>query len=350
MRAARYYGIGDLRVEEVSAPDRDLRGSEVLVRHLVAGICGTDLHEYERGPTFVSERPHPLSGASLPQILGHEYAGIVEALGPQAGDVEIGQRVSVMPQIFCGRCSQCRAGDGKLCTELALVGLSWDWGGFGEYSIVPATHVSPLPERMSDEAGAMVEPTAVAVHAVDAASVRSGEVVVVTGGGPIGQLVALTLLAVGATPLLSEPNPRRRRLAAELGIAVHDPRESSLSDRVREAEPDGADACIECAGSEAALAACIGAVRPAGRVVQTGLHPGAIRVDVNDLVLRDITLVGKSGYSVASWPRVIDLISTGRIPAERVVTDVISLDEIVEAGFRYLLDPGSDGVKVLVRT
>jgi (R,R)-butanediol dehydrogenase / meso-butanediol dehydrogenase / diacetyl reductase len=349
MKAARYHGKGDLRLEDVAAPDRDLRRSDVLIRNRVAGICGTDLHEYERGPTFVATRPHPLSGASLPQILGHEYAGVVEAIGPEATGVRIGERVSVMPQIFCGRCARCRDGDPRLCADLALVGLSWPWGGFAEYSVVPSAQVSALPEQVSDELGALVEPTAVAVHAVDGSTAGPGDVVLVTGGGPIGVLVALALRAAGATPLLSEPNPHRRRRAHELDIAVHDPGEATPADRVRELEPGGARAAIECAGSGAALAACIEAVRPAGCIVLTGLHPSPAAIEINDLVLRDLTLVGRGGYPVDCWPRVIELIASGRIPAAQVVTSVIGMDAIVEDGFHHLLDPDDGGLKVLVR-
>lgn len=349
MKAARFYGAHDLRVEELHDPPLEPEGSDVLVRNRMCGICGTDLHEYLHGPIATSNEPHPLTGASLPQILGHEYCGVVEAVGPSVSEVAVGQRVVVIPSISCGRCEQCREGAEHLCEFAADIGLQWDWGGLAEYSLVPSGNVLPLPDALSDAAAAMVEPTAVALNAVTTAAVSPGDRVLVTGAGPIGQLVALTAEAAGATALISEPNPRRRAQAERIGIAVSDPTSESPEDGLARLGGRGADVCIECSGAARALTSCVSACKPRGVIVQTGVHREPVPLDMRDILFRDLTLKGAIAYKTAIWPRVIDLIASGRVPAEKLVTDVVDLGHVVADGFERLCAPDSDAIKILVR-
>ena len=153
----------------------------------------------------------------------------------------VGDRVSVMPLFFCGECSACREGREQCCVKLGAVGYNWRWGGMGEYAVVADHQVARLPDEMTAEQGALVEPTAVALHAVTSAPVRAGDIVLVTGGGPIGQLVALCAMAAGAGAVyLSEPNPRRRRHAETLGLAgVLDPNDGDVVAPLREQFPAG---------------------------------------------------------------------------------------------------------------
>jgi (R,R)-butanediol dehydrogenase/meso-butanediol dehydrogenase/diacetyl reductase len=254
-----------------------------------------------------------------------------------------------MPLFFCGECSACREGREQCCIKLGAVGYNWRWGGMGEYAVVADHQVARLPDEMTDTQGALVEPTAVAVHAVSSAPVRVGDVVLVTGG-PIGQLVALSALAAGAGAVyLSEPNPRRRKRAATLGLTgVLDPTTTDVIAELHEQFPDGIDAAIECAGHQRALEACIDAVRPGATVVQTALHSKPVQIDPTRLTLRDVSLKGVNCFPVTSWPRVIRLIASGRLPAERVVTATIGLAGAIEDGFQALLDPEGDHIKILV--
>lgn len=352
MRAARFYTAGNVRVDEVAAPRGAPGPHDVLVRNRLCGICGTDMHEYRDGPVYTSREPHPVSGASLPQILGHEYSGVVEAIGAEVTNVRVGDRVAVMPQVYCGRCEACLTGRQQSCADGVAVGYTWPWGGFAEYSVVPDLQVSPLPDDLSDAAGALVEPAAVAVHAVASAPVRAGDAVLVTGGGPIGQLVALASVALGAgTVVLSEPNNGRRARAAVLdtGVVV-DPVNGDLAAVVADASAGrGADVAIECSGSLPGLDACLTQVRTGGTVVQTALQARPVEIDVSaHLTVRDVALKGVYCYPVTSWPRVIRLMASGRMPAERVVTGRVLLDDISEQGFKALLDPEGDHVKILV--
>jgi (R,R)-butanediol dehydrogenase / meso-butanediol dehydrogenase / diacetyl reductase len=349
MRAITLHGHRDLRIDETAEPSAPEPGF-VALRNLRAGICGTDLHEYMDGPSLTTVGPHPLTGAALSQILGHEYSGEVTAVGAGVASVRPGDRVAVMPLFFCGACRPCRTGSPQTCEILGAVGYNWRWGGMAERSIVAEHQVAVLPDEMTDEQGALVEPAAVALHSVTTAGVAPGDKVLVTGGGPIGQLVALAAAAAGATEVyLSEANPRRLARAAALGLtAVLDARERHVADELRERIGGGVDVAVECAGGSAPLATCVEAVRNGGTVMQTALHTTPASLDMRTVTLRDLTLRGANCFPVDSWPRVIELIASGRLPAERIVTATVPIDDAIDRGFDALLDPDGDQIKILL--
>jgi (R,R)-butanediol dehydrogenase/meso-butanediol dehydrogenase/diacetyl reductase len=349
MKAAVFHGEHDVRVEEVAEPAGP-GAAEVLIRPLWCGICGTDLHEYAMGPIVIPSDPHRLNGSRLPQVLGHEFSAEVVEVGDGVTHVRAGQRVSIMPLLFDGTCYFCRRGLNHLCVSMACIGLSYDWGGIAELAVVPASHVSPLPETVSDLQGALVEPTAVAAYGVDVAQVRPGDTVLVTGAGPIGALASLYAAQLGARVVISEVNPVRAKLAESLDVGeVVDPTQVDVVEWIRDrSDGIGADAVIECSGNERALQTAIDAVRSAGRISQTGLHTKAAAIEPMKLSEHDIALVGTRCYPVTDWPRIIDLIARGRLPVEKVVTAQVPMADIVDRGFEVLLSPAGDQVKVLV--
>ncbi|MDO9378400.1 MAG: 2,3-butanediol dehydrogenase [Nocardioidaceae bacterium] len=349
MRAAVFHGEHDIRVEDVEAPTGPGPG-EVMLRPAWCGICGTDLHEYAMGPIVIPSAPHALNGSQLPQILGHEFSGEVVEVGADVTHVRVGQRVSVMPLLYCGSCFHCRRGRNHLCVTMACVGLSARWGGIAELAVVRADQVSVLPETVDDVQGALVEPAAVAAYGVDVAGVRPGDSVLVTGAGPIGALAALYATAAGASVVVSEVNPVRVALARSLDVGeVVDPTQVDVAQWARDwTDGVGVDAVIECSGNEAALQSALGAVRSAGRVSQTGLHTRPAAIDPMVLSEHDVTLAGTWCYPVYDWPRIIKLISSGRYPVEKVVTARIGMDDVVAGGFETLLSRTGDQVKVLV--
>jgi (R,R)-butanediol dehydrogenase/meso-butanediol dehydrogenase/diacetyl reductase len=352
MRAARFHARRDIRIDQVEPPTAtDLASHEVLVRIRECGICGTDLHEYTDGPMYTPTSPHPTTGVSVPVILGHEFSGEVLAIGSAVTSVEVGDRIAAMPQIFCGACSQCMAGRQQTCQNLAAVGYSGPWGGLAEYGAFREDQIFPLSEHMTFTQGALVEPTAVAVHSVSSAPLRPGDTVLVTGGGPIGQLAALAAVAFGAgSVVLSEPNPGRRARAEQLGLTrVVDPRAYDMSLLVAEITGGrGFDVCIEASGSQPALDACFDAVTLGGVIVQTALGTRPVQIDAsNKLTFRDVTYKGVYCYPVTSWPRVIGLIGSGALPADKIVTETISLEQLTD-GFEALLDPAGDSLKIIV--
>lgn len=354
MKALRFHARKDLRIEDVPPPE-DIGPHDVLLRNAFVGICGTDLHEYLAGPIFIPTTPHPHTGAVAPQILGHEYSGRVLALGRAVRGLSIGDRVAVQPAIAPRDDLYTRRGYGQLAAGLGLVGLSWPWGGMAELSLVRAENVARLPDDVSDEQGAMIEPAAVVLHAVDKGRVRAGQSVLITGAGPIGALACLAASAAGATRILvSETNPARRARIKEIGVVTEvfapETPEAAAAIAAHTEGGLGVDVAIECVGHEKALGTCINLVRKRGTIVQIGLlvKPGLI--DVSSIVTKDITLEGSWCYETTMWPRVIELVASGRMPVERVISHRISLDEAVSAGFEVLTAPGSAAMKILINT
>jgi (R,R)-butanediol dehydrogenase / meso-butanediol dehydrogenase / diacetyl reductase len=350
VRAVRYHAARDVRVEEVPGPEH-LGVHELLVRPRFCGICGTDLHEYVAGPIVTPVDPHPLTGAQNPQILGHEFAADVVEVGAAVTAARPGDRVAIMPLIFCGQCYFCLRGLNHLCTRMACVGLSWDWGGLGELAVVADYQVAVLPDELSYEQGALIEPAAVAEYGVQRGGVRPGDSVLVAGAGPIGALAVLAARAAGAGAVyLSEPNAVRAAAAAGLGAsAIFNPAEISVPDELQERTGGiGVDVAIECAGNARALNDCVLATRRAGTVVQTGLHVGPAEVNPMVWSQNDLTIVGTWCYRVYDWQRIGAMIQSGAFPVERVITSRIGLDSTVPEGIEALIDPAGSELKILV--
>lgn len=349
MKAARFHAAKDIRIEDVPPPGEPGPG-EVLVEPAWTGICGTDLHEYLAGPIVTPAQPHALTGATLPQILGHEFSATVVA----AGDgvlLTAGDRVAAMPLVSCGRCRPCVRGDRHLCVRMACTGLSADWGALAEQAIVPAYQLSRIPESLSLEQGALIEPAAVAVYAVERARLEAGADVLITGAGPIGALSLMAALALGAGRVfVSEPNAHRAEHARDLGAtAVWNPMADDVPEAVRDVtDGDGVDRAVECSGTGAGLNLCVDAVRAGGVVVQAGLHTANPSVDPMQWCLKDLTIEATWAYPVTSWPRIAALIARGVLPVERVVTRRTGLDSVVRDGFDVLVDPAGTELKVLV--
>ncbi len=352
MRAARYHGKGDIRVEDVPTP-AVREPDDVLLEVAYCGICGTDLHEYAVGPIVTPVAPHPLTGVTLPQTLGHEFSARVVEVGADVTDVRPGDRVAIMPAIVCGRCRYCRRGQGHLCVRFACTGLSAETGGLAQYAVVKEYQAARLPDEVSDLEGAVIEPAAVAAYGVERAGVTGGDVVLVTGAGPIGILSAMYARAAGAASVVvSEPNRNRAALAAGLDIGhVVDPTTDELDAVVAElTDGDGVDLAVECSGSTPALAGCLAQTRKRGAIVQTGLHTSPATIDAMALSEKDLSLYGSWCWNTTDWPRIIRLVASGRYPVARAVTAQIPLEDVVSRGFDALVDPQGDQLKVLVRS
>lgn len=352
MRAARFYAARDIRVEDVAMPAINA-GDDVLVEVKYCGICGTDLHEYLMGPIVTPQTPHPLTGATLPQTLGHEFSATVVEVGPQVRDVKTGDRVAIMPAIVCGRCHYCRRGMGHLCLSFACTGLSAETGGLAQFAVLKEYQVAVLPDEVSDQEGAVIEPASVAAYGVDRAGVTGGDVVLVTGAGPIGILSAIYASALGAaTVVIAEPNPNRAALAGEMDIGpVLDPTSDGFGAQLEDLTKGlGVDMAVECSGSSAGLSTCVTHTRRRGSIVQTGLHTKPASLDAMALSAKDLSLIGSWCYLITDWPRIIRLVAAGKYPVAKAVTAQIELEDVVPLGFDALVDPQGHQLKVLVRS
>jgi (R,R)-butanediol dehydrogenase/meso-butanediol dehydrogenase/diacetyl reductase len=355
MRAVRFHGARDVRVEDVAEPSGDLAPDDVLIAPAVSGICGTDLHEYLAGPIVTPRTPHAYTGATNPQILGHEFSAKVLAVGDGVRHVAPGDRVSIQPLLSPRDDWYGRRGLYHLSPSMGCVGLSWAWGGMGEKAVVKDYNAQPVPDGISDEQAALIEPAAVALYGVDRGAVTAGSTVLVSGAGPIGALTVLAAKAAGAaTIIVAEPNPNRRRIIADIAPGVHvvDPRSGDLAAMVADLTEDGVgvDVALECVGLEASLNACADAVRRQGRVVQVGLHMKKASIDAMLWALKDITVEATWCYPTQIWPRIARMIAAGIFPVEKVITARIDADDVVAKGFEALLDPSGEHLKILVTT
>jgi (R,R)-butanediol dehydrogenase/meso-butanediol dehydrogenase/diacetyl reductase len=342
VRAARLHGNKDLRIDQIASPPGP-SPSQVRVNPQWCGICGTDLHEYLHGPIYVAE-------AGLPQVIGHEFSALVTEVGRDVTALRAGDRVAVLPHISCGSCHFCVRGEPGLCRDLRLTGFTDPSGGLAEETVVEQSQCVRVPDDVSDEQAAVLEPLGTVVHGVERI-LRPGDSVLVTGAGPIGQLGVLASLAYGARAVyVSEPNATRREQALRVGAAAaFDPSATDVSAELAELTSGiGVDCALESAGSQAAFDACIDAVRPSGVIGQVALHVGPRTVVPEVWTLKDLTIAGIWSFKIHDLTRVLAQIATGQLPVERIISSSIDLDDLLAEGIERLADPAGDQVKILV--
>jgi (R,R)-butanediol dehydrogenase/meso-butanediol dehydrogenase/diacetyl reductase len=348
MKAARFHGRGDIRIDEV--PDPVVGPGQVEVSVDWCGICGTDLHEFLEGPIFIPppDAPHPITGETLPVVMGHEFAGVVSAVGSGVTGVAEGDRVAVEPYYVCGECVACAAGRYNVCRKLGFIGLAGRDGGFAERCVVDQRWVHPLGE-LSTDVGAIVEPLAVGYHAVRLSGVREGGTAAVFGAGPIGLVTAAALRARGVgRVIVVEPAKARKEKAEGVGVDhVLDPTGIDVPEAIRDLTGGGVDVAFECAGIDAVLAGAIGSVHPGGTVVNVAIWGHVPAVNMNDLVLSEVNVVGSLAYC-GDHADTIALLRDGKVDAAPFITGRIGLEDLVEGGFRQLIEHKEENVKILV--
>ncbi|MFF8772167.1 zinc-binding dehydrogenase [Kitasatospora sp. NPDC015120] len=314
MKAARFYGKEDLRVEEVPEPSPG--PGQVKLRNAFAGICGSDLHFffYPESLPFALDEPHPLTGAALPQILGHEFSGTVVEVGEGVGDVKAGDRCAVFPlAVSCGTCTACRRGLPFSCRLMASLGSNAPGGGLSEFTVCDASQVHVLPDGVDLRTGALVEPMAVGWHAVERSGVRAGGSALVAGAGPIGIGAWFALKARGVEKVLvSEPSADRRAVMAALGARVVDPVHEDLAAAVASfTGGEGVDVAVDAAGAGAAVTAALAGLAPGGRLVVVALHEHAMDFQPTQLMMGETEVVGAVGYRPAEFDAVIAAMADG---------------------------------------
>jgi L-iditol 2-dehydrogenase len=317
VKAAVLHAPGEIRIEERDKPAPGPR--EVLVQITAVGVCGSDVHYYEHGRIgpFVVEAP---------LVLGHESAGRVVELGEAATKHAAGDRVALEPGVPCGRCRQCRAGRYNLCPDVVFFATPPVDGAFAEFVTIHEDFAFALPDALSDEEGALMEPLSVGVWACRKAGVSAGDKVLVTGAGPIGQLAMQCARAFGATEVtVSDVNPHRLALAARTGATATATPGDDLGDDF--------DALIECSGHPGALTAGIEALRPAGTAVLVGMGPGEEGTLPLALIqAREIWVTGTFRYA-NTYPTAIALAASGRVDLKAIMSRRFELDE-AEAALR----------------
>lgn len=322
------HGIRDLRIEEMPVPVP--KPGMALLRIRRAGVCGTDVHYFEEGR-------FGQFAMSAPFILGHEITGEVCALGAGVDGLQEGDRVVVNPSRQCGRCDYCRAGRGNLCRHVRMLGSASTkpptHGAFCDFLLIGAEQCFPIPPQVDDGLAAMMEPFAVALHALRRAGSVAGRPVLVTGAGPIGLLVALTAKACGATTVaVSDPVEERRRLALQMGAgAALDPASPTLAEEVTALTGDGFHVLFEASGSPAALQGAFGQVRRGGTLVQIGVFSEPqIQLPVNLLLTRELQFAGSFRYGDV-WEEAIRFVASGRVNLQPLISRVFPLEQAAQA-------------------
>lgn len=349
MKAAVYYGRGDVRVENVPAPAAPEFGA-VRLEILRGAICGTDATEYAHGPKMVSlEAPHPGSGHGGPVVLGHEFVGRVVEVGDGVGGLAVGDRVVSGAGVSCGECEWCRAGRTNLCAHYYTLGFHRD-GGLAEQVVSPAGICVPVPEDCDDDAAAMAQPLAVALHGLNRAGLRDGETLAVIGVGGIGAFLVVAAAARGHGEVIAiDVDPNRLDTAAVLGAAhLVDARAEDPVAAVRAITAgEGADVVIDAAGAPGTLDQALAAARRGGRVLMVGMPAQPPRLNALDAILREVELTTTLAHVCGTdLPEALDLLRGGNI-AERVVERVIGLEQIVAEGLTPLAEGTARG-KILV--
>ncbi|MGH7392543.1 MAG: zinc-dependent alcohol dehydrogenase [Candidatus Rokuibacteriota bacterium] len=327
------HGPRDLRVQPASTPA--VAGDDVLVRVSAAGLCGTDYRIWS-GDRAVA----------YPRVMGHEFLGRVEAVGPGVTRARPGDRVVVEPNYSCGRCPLCGEGNRNLCLSRTAVGIDVD-GGFAELARVPERCAWAVPPTLADEDALLCEPLAVVVRAVARGAPRPGESAAVVGAGTLGLLAIQVLRARGARVLVLGRTSRRFALAQELGAEatalVGDGDLPGVARRFSGRE--GADLVVETAGTAEAVAHALALVRPGGRVVLTGLPHEPTPVAFFSVVRGEVTIIGSMIYQ-GEFPEALALLERGQVRTRPLITHRYGLGAIDEA-FAAHRDPASIKVAVL---
>ncbi|TPM29910.1 zinc-binding dehydrogenase [Mesorhizobium sp. B2-3-5] len=333
MKAARLYGPGDLRVEDIATPGIPDAGW-VKLRVDAAGICGSDLHNFRTGQ-WISRSP---------STAGHELTGTVIALGVGVDTVAVGDRVVADSRFWCGECAQCRAGRRHLCATLGFVGEICD-GGFAEQAVLPARLLHVIDAALDERVAAMAEPLAVALHAVRRLPKTAGSVLVV-GCGPIGGFAALLLSRTFPGPVLVADRNQARcaRVARVTGARIVELNREAIAAATANAP---LLAAIEATGSIAAFNQLLGVLESGGAVAMVGIFHGCLDIDPNLLVEREIALLGCHAFA-DEMPDAVRMLGELSGPLLALIDREIGLDDI-PAAYERLLAGQSDGLKTIIR-
>lgn len=327
MLALVKYALGPGNVELREVPVPEPGPGQVRIRVEAAGICGSDLHIYHGNIKF-EVRP--------PVVMGHEFAGTVDRLGPGVQGLQPGQAVtSETAAYICGNCDPCRHGRYNLCPNRLITGYVYN-GCFARYTCVDAIRVHPLPPGVSTLAGALSEPLAVVAHAVlERGCVQYGETAVVTGPGAIGLLTAQAVAATGATVVLcgTGVDAQRLRLAESLGIphTLDVERDDVPAAIAALTGGCGADLFFECSGAGSAARMGLELVRRGGRYVQVGLFGRPVEVDLELLAYKEILATGAISSVRDSWVKMLQLLGSGAVRTEPLISHRFALSDWQEA-------------------
>jgi len=348
MKAARYYGYKDIRVEEIAVPE--VPAGCVRVRVAWAGICGTDRHEYT-GPVWVPiNKPHRITGQMAPITLGHELSGVIVALGEGVTDWQVGDRVTASGNIYCGECEMCQSGRVNLCENLAFNGIGRD-GAFAEYMVLPTYQLYRVPENVSLEQAVLAEPLACGWHATRALGDLKGKNVAVVGPGIIGLACVIAAKEAGAEQIMLVGLGRdNEEIARKVGATCYvDSREQNpVEEGCKLTGKPGFDVVYECVGVQPSLNTAMELLRKSGKLMVMGVFEKMPQFNMNIFQEGERTLYTSQAYA-DEIRDILKVMEKQTLPVEQLITARIPLERIVEDGFEELLRNPSKHVKIAVQ-
>jgi 2-desacetyl-2-hydroxyethyl bacteriochlorophyllide A dehydrogenase len=325
--AARYYGIRNIRVENIPKPV--CGPGQALIKVACAGICGSDLHIYRKG-MFMTY---------IPETMGHEFSGVVEQVGEEVTEVRPGDHVIGDPRVSCGACRWCREGSFNLCPGLGFIGEVMP-GCFAEYLVLDEKKLVKVPVTLDLRRAALAEPLAVALHIIDIGRFLGVEHLGIVGAGPIGLLTVLAAKAIQVRRItVIDVSPDRLELACRLGADV--------LNSFPAGECDMPDVVVEAVGLETTLSGALGWLRPRGRLVMTGLYEEKITLDPNEIVVKELELAGVDAYETVDLRKAVELLAGGMTEADQIITHVMPLKSAASA-FEMLTYADKKGCKILL--
>jgi L-iditol 2-dehydrogenase len=336
MKRATMTAPGQIQIDDAPAPAPG--PGEVLLRIQRIGVCGSDIH--------VFHGKHPYT--SYPVIQGHEFSALVAAVGPGVQGLQVGNKVTAMPQIVCGRCGPCTRGDEHICDALRVQGFQAP-GCAQELWVTAADKIVKLPDGFSFEQGALVEPVSVAVHAIQRAGDLSGRRAVVLGAGPIGNLVAQAARAAGAQVLITDLSEHRLEIARRCGLpSTSNPAQEDLASASRRVfGAQGFDLAFECVGVEATLDAAVANLAKGGTLIVVGVFGDKPRLDLGLVQDRELRIAGTLMYQRPDYEQAVAWIASGAIVTEPLMSEHFAFADYLKA-YHYIEQKRDQTMKVFI--
>jgi L-iditol 2-dehydrogenase len=327
---------GKIIFQDIPLPE--VKINQIKVKMKCIGVCGSDIH--------VNHGKHPYT--SYPVVQGHEVSAVVEEIGKGVTNVEVGDVVTIQPQVVCGECYPCTHGMYNDCEKLKVMGFQTT-GMASEYFVVDSEKALKLPDGMSFENGAMIEPLAVAVHALRRYGDVKGKGVLVLGGGPIGNLVAQTAKALGASKvLLSELSAYRLATAKKCGINTVNPKEKELKEAITECfSTDGADVIFECIGINSTMKQAIEYARKGSDIVVVGVFADLGAINMGFIQDHELRLIGTAMYREEDYIDAIELVNNGLIEFDALITHRVKFQDYINA-YKIIDEQKDKAMKVII--
>lgn len=319
MKAALFDEIKNISLIDTDLPE--ITENEILIETLLTGICGSEVH------ALLGKHPF----RKPPSVLGHEVIGKITEIGSRVFGFEVGDRVTVEPQIVCNSCQSCKQGMYNLCDKKVVLGTKKWQGSFAEYLVAPADTVHKIPHEISNDEAILVEPLAVGVHAMDIARVKKGDKVAILGAGPIGLLAAVSAHNAGAqTLLLTDAIEKNLKVGEKLGATdVVNILEKSTQEYIN--DMDKFDHVFITVGVKSIIGDALNIIKKRGNIIIIALFEDKVPVNLNQVMLQEVHLLGSSMYVRKDFNKAIEIIASKKYPLEDLITHRVKLSEINQA-------------------